>query len=158
MSDNNWLERELTGQLAPVAAPATLWFRIHARTEAGRRLSFSAVLWPSMAVLVLTIATAAALHRTPHPDDFTSSSPEAIRQWTLDRAGLDVVFPENQHPRKYERPADETLRYSRRRHYLPYRRRYGNFAGHPQGNPKAIHSKCKDAGFRTQIHQYSIRK
>lgn len=108
-----WLERELARQLAPVAAPESLWIRMHEpRRSAWPGASIRWMLWP--AVAALTLAVCAGVFRevnlrgteklTSHDlaelaaggreFDFRSSDFGAVRLWVKAKADIDIDVPE----------------------------------------------------------------
>jgi hypothetical protein len=91
-----WLERELARQLAPVAAPASLWKRIEEPRERSRpRASLRWIAWPAAAIV--TLIACAGLLRTidrSRDSEFRSSDFGAIRSWVKARADIDIDLPE----------------------------------------------------------------
>lgn len=103
-----WLERELARQLAPVAAPESLWDRIHQRQrEPRRRISFDRAFWP-IAVAMVLLAFAGVLRTfsaSRNPETFTEHSGsfdlrsdnfEDIRAWAKTEANIDIDLPSGQ--------------------------------------------------------------
>jgi len=103
-----WLERELARQLAPVAAPDSLWDRINQQQRRPRRrVSFDRAFWP-IAVAMVLLAFAGALrtfsaHRdrealTDHSGsvDLRSDNFEDIRAWAKTEANIDIDLPSGQ--------------------------------------------------------------
>jgi hypothetical protein len=120
-SFDNWLERELAGQLCPVAAPDSLWRRIH---EQRRPLRVGPQRWwnrttgPVAATLLLTLLAAVVWRmgaiRDPQADlrmlaerelrgledgsgkiDIRSTDPREIRAWVRARSGIEVQLPDS---------------------------------------------------------------
>lgn len=108
-----WLERELARQLAPVAAPESLWYQIQEqRRLSPRRDSLRWTLWPAIAILTLFVCAGAfreidirgaerltpqdlaELARNPKDLDFRSSDFGAIRSWVKAKANIDIDVPE----------------------------------------------------------------
>lgn len=114
MNDSTpWLERELTRQLAPVAAPESLWYRLQdERRPASRSDSFRWTVWPAVALVTLilcaiafrqmsilgserlTAQDLAELARTSRDFDFRSEDFGAIQAWVKAEANIDVDLPE----------------------------------------------------------------
>jgi hypothetical protein len=115
-----WLERELARQLAPVAAPESLWDRIHQQQgrqqrRPARRVSFERTFWP-VAVAMVLLAFAGvlrtlsvnreadqlpeqelALLARPSGDfDFRSNSFADTRSWVKTQADIDIDVPAGQ--------------------------------------------------------------
>jgi hypothetical protein len=115
-----WLERELARQLAPVAAPESLWDRIRrqqGRQQRGpaRRMSFERTFWP-VAVAMVFLAFAGVLRTLSvnrEPDqlpeqelellgqpsgdfDFRSNSFADTRAWVKAQADIDIDIPAGQ--------------------------------------------------------------
>jgi hypothetical protein len=108
-----WLERELARQLAPVAAPESLWERINhqqrgqRRGEPRRRISFDRAFWPITVAMVL-FAFAGVLRtfsgfRDPETltdrsgrFDLRSDNFEDIRAWAKTEANIDIDVPSGQ--------------------------------------------------------------
>jgi len=110
-----WLEKELARQLAPVAAPASLWERIN-QEKAGqrRRVPLERIFWPVLAAIVL-LALAGVL-RTLGGDrdpeklaeqelaaagasrgfDFRPENFEDARRWVKSQADIDIDVPSRQ--------------------------------------------------------------
>ena len=111
-----WLEKELARQLAPVAAPESLWGRIDRQPRPRHRLSLEWLFWPVAAAMVL-VAVAGAL-RSLNADrdparftdqelavlartsgfDFRSDNFADIRAWVKARANIDIDLPPGRHP------------------------------------------------------------
>ncbi len=109
MSD--WLERELTHQLAVVAAPESLWDRIQDGPAPRENRSFEWTRWPIAAALALAIAGAtawqfSAAHRRAgsmqalaieelqgFSIDFHSTDPVAIGTWVKTEANIALHLP-----------------------------------------------------------------
>jgi hypothetical protein len=113
-----WLDMELARQLAPVAAPESLWDRIDEPDRIHQpRVPRSArpvrrMLWPIAAALILMasggIAWRIGLARDPGVEmarlaehelsasslDFRSSDPMAIRSWVKAKVNVDIDLPE----------------------------------------------------------------
>jgi hypothetical protein len=108
-----WLERELARQLAPVAAPESLWDRIDRRQRRpGRRISLERTFWP-VAVAMVLLAFAGVLRTlnvNREPDslpeqelalvarpsgdfDFRSNSFAETRAWVKAQANIDIDVP-----------------------------------------------------------------
>ncbi len=111
-----WLERELARQLAPVAAPESLWDRINPeRRRPVHRISFERGFLP-VAVAMVLLAFAGVLrtlsvNREPDPlpveelalfarpsgdFDFRSNSFADTRAWVKAQAGIDIDVPAGQ--------------------------------------------------------------
>jgi len=104
MSESSWLERELQAGLAPVVAPAGLWYRIQAPKGTGSRL-----LWPVIAVLMLLASAEllwqlravtrpssselAAIAADSDQCDLWSTDPARIRQWVKTHSGIEIALP-----------------------------------------------------------------
>ena len=86
-----WLERELTRQLAPVTAPASLWSRIERPQP---RASLRWVAWPAVAIVTL-IACAGLLRRIDQASDFEFRSNDfsTVRAWVKAQADIDIDLP-----------------------------------------------------------------
>lgn len=111
-----WLERELARQLAPVAAPQSLWERINRQQrKQTRRISLERIFWPlAVAMVLLTFAGVLrmlSLNREPDPlpeqelaliartsgdFDFHSNSFADTRAWVKAQAGIDIDVPPGQ--------------------------------------------------------------
>jgi hypothetical protein len=114
MSD--WLERELTHQLAAVVAPESLWDRIRDGQAARAKRSFEWTRWPLAAALALAIAGATAwqfdgarrpassmqalalgelqdVSRDPRRFDFRSADPVAIAAWVKTETNIALHLP-----------------------------------------------------------------
>lgn len=111
----NWLEKELARQLAPVAAPETLWDRVSGQKgRTPRRVPLEWVYWPAAAVVLAAMAgfwfshnsgssedrftekETALLER--HPGfDFRADNFDDARDWVKMRADIDIDVPEG-HP------------------------------------------------------------
>lgn len=114
MNDSTpWLERELARQLAPVAAPESLWYRLQeGRRSASRSDSFRWTVWPAVALLTLILCAVAfrqmsilgserltaqdlaELARTSRDFDFRSDDFREIRAWVKAEANIDVDLPD----------------------------------------------------------------
>ena len=111
MSD--WLDLQLSHQLAPVQAPDALWDRIQQATgpRPAPRTTPALALWPVAAILTLMAAAgtlwlvakgeqpsldlrqlAIEQIRSGQPMELRSTDPNQISAW-LRRAGLDVTLP-----------------------------------------------------------------
>jgi len=106
-----WLEMELARQLCPVAAPESLWDRIHEQQASRRDKPDRWVLWPIAAALLLVASGGAAwrivMARDPGAGlarlaehelradslDFRSEDPLEIRTWVKARANIDIDLP-----------------------------------------------------------------
>lgn len=108
-----WLARELSRQLAPVAAPDGLWAGIQeARSAPQRRFSFRWTIWPAFAALTLVscvgllrqltginrltrneLAEISAGSKGP---DFRSNDFGAIRAWVSAQTNIDIDLPPGQ--------------------------------------------------------------
>ena len=105
------LERELARQLAPVAAPETLWDRIHEPRPSPPRgmpiawFSKHWLAWPAAAVVLLACAggywkmnhTREPLAELPPASrdfDFRSSDFGAIRKWVKAESNIDIDLPD----------------------------------------------------------------
>jgi hypothetical protein len=112
-----WLERELARQLAPVAAPESLWDRVHwqqgrQQRRPTRRVSFEWAFWPvAVAMMLLAVAGVLrilsvnrepdqlpeqelALFARPSGDfDFHSNSFAETRAWVKAQADIDIDVP-----------------------------------------------------------------
>ncbi|HWF09558.1 MAG TPA: hypothetical protein VG297_13905 [Bryobacteraceae bacterium] len=113
MPDSNWLEGELSRQLAPVTAPQSLWDRIEAGgRSAHRRPSHAWVLWPVAAALALMALAGVwrirsgtaepdpfreqelVLLRTPvHGYDAHPANLQETRAWAKAEANIDIDTP-----------------------------------------------------------------
>jgi len=114
MSD--WIERELTHQLAAVAAPESLWDRIQDGPAPRGKRSFEWTRWPMAAALALAIAGATAwqfegarrpasgmqaraleelqdFSIDPQRFDFRSADPVAIAAWVKTEANIALHLP-----------------------------------------------------------------
>jgi hypothetical protein len=108
-----WLERELARQLAPVAAPESLWDRLHETQPTARRVSLRWSLWPVAAVIAvlvfagvfwnlarardpfagvekLTAQELAGVASNSKGLDFRSADPAEIRTWVKTQTNMDV--------------------------------------------------------------------
>ena len=120
MMGDKWLEKELARQLAPVAAPQSLWDRINGGPQAHepqaqrirprRRAMVQAILWPAAAALLVTALGVAYLNRgsrenrfteqelallATHPGfDFQSDNFGDARRWVKTRANIDIEVPQ----------------------------------------------------------------
>ena len=107
---NLWLERELARQLAPVAAPDSLWDRVNRPPQSGRRFQPSRratlewLFWPIAAVMMLlaiagmlrssnTERDLAALPAAATRLDFRSPDFQAARAWVKAHANIDIDLP-----------------------------------------------------------------
>ena len=122
-----WLEKELERQLAPVAAPGSLWDRITgarggrpARTE--RRVPYTWVLWAAAAAVILAAALGVGRWRmagggedrfaehevaqvSKHTEfDFRADSFDDAREFVKARANIDIDVPKR-HPSAHSGPA-----------------------------------------------------
>lgn len=107
-----WLERELARQLAPVAAPESLWRRVReAQRPVGTYGSLRWTVWPAVALLTLLLCVIAfrqisalgterltaqdlvQLARTPGDFDFRSNDFASIRSWAKAEADVDIDLP-----------------------------------------------------------------
>jgi hypothetical protein len=118
-----WLEKELSRQLAPAAAPVFLWDRINAPTSRPRALPGGLPgwsLWPLVAGAALLICAGAfwsfgatrglvsgaadklseqelaALTETSKGSGFRSNDPAGIRAWVKAAANIDIDLPAEQ--------------------------------------------------------------
>ena len=103
---NPALERELARQLAPVAAPETLWDRMHEpRPTPPRGISIAWVAWP--ATVMVLIACTGVYWKMNHPReplaelppasrdfDFRSNDFGAIRKWVKAESNIDIDLPD----------------------------------------------------------------
>jgi|SRR5579863_703726 len=112
-----WLERELARQLAPVAAPESLWDRVHRQQgrqqrRPVRRIALERAFWP-VAVAMVLMAFAGVLRtlsvnresdqlpeqalalfgRTSGDFDFRSNSFAETRAWVKAQADIDIDVP-----------------------------------------------------------------
>jgi hypothetical protein len=107
MNDSSsWLERELARQLAPVAAPETLWDRIHEpRRPVPRAMAIGWVAWPATVVVLIACAGVywkmnhareplAELPPASRDFDFRSSDFGAIRKWVKAESNIDIDLPD----------------------------------------------------------------
>jgi hypothetical protein len=108
-----WLERELARQLAPVAAPESLWHHINRQQRRpARRVSLERTFWPvAMAMVLLAFAgvlRTLSLNRAPdqlseqelalfaRPSgafDFRSDSFAETRAWVKTQANIEIDVP-----------------------------------------------------------------
>jgi hypothetical protein len=108
-----WLEKELARQLAPVAAPDSLWDRINHPPRTRRPgIGFDWAFWPAAAAMVLLAFVGVLRTRAAHHDsgriteqeaalltsgfgrlDLRSDSFEETRAWVKSHAGLDIEIP-----------------------------------------------------------------
>src|ERR1035441_9466891 len=105
------LERELARQLAPVAAPETLWDRIHEpRPPAPRGMpmawfNWHGVAWPATVVVLIACAGVywrmnrareplAELPPASRDFDFRSNDFGAIRKWVKAESNIDIDLPD----------------------------------------------------------------
>jgi hypothetical protein len=103
-----WLERELARQLAPVAAPESLWDRINEQQRIPRRrVSFDRAFWPVAAAMVLLAFAGVLRNLTVDRDppiaaggsgnfDFRSNNFDDIRAWAKTEANIDIDLPSGQ--------------------------------------------------------------
>jgi hypothetical protein len=108
-----WLARELSSQLAPVAAPDGLWARIQEGRSAPRRsVSFRWTVWPAFAALTLvscigllrqltgmnrlTQGELAEISSGSKDPDFRSNDFRAIRAWVSAQTNIDIDLPAGQ--------------------------------------------------------------
>ncbi len=115
MPDSPWLARELSRQLAPVAAPDGLWAGIQeARSAPRRSFSFRWTIWPAFAALTLvscvgllrqltgmnrlTQTELAEISAGPKDPDFRSNDFTAIRAWVSAQTNIDIDLPPGQSP------------------------------------------------------------
>jgi hypothetical protein len=108
-----WLARELSRQLAPVAAPDGLWAGIQeARSAPRRSFSFRWTVWPAFAALTLiscagllreltgvnrlTQSELAEIGAGSKDPDFRSNDFSAIRAWVSAQANIDIDLPPGQ--------------------------------------------------------------
>jgi hypothetical protein len=111
-----WLEKELARQLAPLAAPESLWDRINQRQRRPRRrVSLDWAFWPAAAAMVFLAFAGLLLTRGAHRDpgtlteqelavlasgsrgfDFRSDSFEDTRAWVKAEANIDIDLPSGQ--------------------------------------------------------------
>jgi anti-sigma factor RsiW len=112
-----WLEQELSRQLRPVAAPESLWNRIHEQRRPLRVRPRFGTLWLAAAVALLTLSGGMVAQfsatRDPAPDllnlaerelqadtdssgaiGFRSGDPGEIRTWVKRGSGIDIDLPE----------------------------------------------------------------
>ncbi len=108
---DRWLEKELARQLAPVAAPASLWDRISGGAERRRRVPLAWISWPVAAVLLLAGVVGVVRARlaasgedrftqrevalmAKHAGfDFRADSFEDAREFVKTRANIDIDLP-----------------------------------------------------------------
>ena len=127
---DRWLEKELERQLAPVAAPGSLWDRITgeregrpARTQ--RRGPNTWVLWPAVAAMIIAAAIGVihwriagggedrfaerevALAAKHAGFDFRAANFEDAREFVKARANIDIALPKH-HPVAGNGPAHVT--------------------------------------------------
>ena len=100
------LERELASQLAPVAAPETLWDRIHEpRRSLPRAIPVAWIAWPATVVVLIACAGVywkmnhareqlAELPPASRDFDFRSSDFGAIRKWVKAESNIDIDLPD----------------------------------------------------------------
>jgi hypothetical protein len=106
-----WLEKELSRQLAPVAAPDSLWDRIQTQPRTPRRrISLHWALLPVAAALVLLalsgVLRSPRLHRNSEDPaelaafagatgnfDFRSADLQETRAWVKTEANIDIDMP-----------------------------------------------------------------
>ncbi|MGD1072798.1 MAG: hypothetical protein ABSB15_21970 [Bryobacteraceae bacterium] len=110
MSDlTPWLEMELTRQLSPVVAPASLWNSIQTQRTERRVEAGGWVLWPAVAVMLflacgalfwnmrditqLTGRELRSLADSSLACDFWSDDPAEIRNWVKSKGNIDVDIP-----------------------------------------------------------------
>jgi anti-sigma factor RsiW len=116
VSEFQWLEIELARQMRPVAAPESLWDRIHEQPTPRRGSPFHWGLWPIAAALLLMISGGVAwrinLARNPvsameklaerefialagsrQDLDLRSDDPMEIRTWVKGKANVDIELP-----------------------------------------------------------------
>jgi len=106
-----WLEMELARQLSPVAAPESLWDRIHVdhvQPVPRRADGFRWELWPVAAALLLLASGGVIWQADPLADmeklaaqklhefhglDIRSEDPAEIRTWLKANADIDIALP-----------------------------------------------------------------
>jgi hypothetical protein len=100
------LERELARHLAPVAAPQTLWDRIHEpRPSPPRAMPIAWFAWPATVVVLIACAVGYwKINRAREPlaelppasgdFDFRSSDFGAIRKWVKAESNIDIDLPD----------------------------------------------------------------
>jgi len=107
MNDGSFsLERELARQLAPVAAPETLWDRIHEpRSAPPRGMPIAWFAWPATVVVLIACAGVywemnrsheplAELPPASRDFDFRSNDFGAIRRWVKAESNIDIDLPD----------------------------------------------------------------
>jgi len=108
---DRWLEKELARQLAPVAAPSSLWDRISGGAERRRRVPLAWILWPAAAAVLLAgvlgvvrgrlaasgedrFAQREVAAAAKHAEfDFRAGSFEDAREFVRKRANIDIDLP-----------------------------------------------------------------
>jgi hypothetical protein len=107
-----WLEKELARELAPVAAPESLWDRINQQPRRpARRVWLDRAFWPVAAVMLLLavagVVRTVSVDRDPETLpaeelavigtsgtlDFRSDSFDAARKWVKAEANIDIDLP-----------------------------------------------------------------
>jgi hypothetical protein len=111
-----WLERELTRQLSPVAAPDSLWNRIQFTRPVPRAVATGWVLWPVLTILMMfasgdliwqmTRSRGTLRQMTQFPGrhlrivagatptcDFWSNDPAEIRNWVKTKQNIEIEAP-----------------------------------------------------------------
>ena len=106
-----WLEMELARQLSPVAAPESLWDRIHVdhvQPVPRRADGFRWELWPVAAALLLLASGGVIWQADPLADmeklaaqelhefhglDIRSEDPAEIQTWLKANANIDIALP-----------------------------------------------------------------
>jgi hypothetical protein len=100
---------ELTRQLSPVTAPASLWTAIQTRQTRQRAATGGWVLWPAVAFMLLFACGALfrnmrditqltgqelrSLAESSQACDFWSDDPAEIRNWVKSKGNIDVDIP-----------------------------------------------------------------
>jgi len=109
-----WIDQELTRQLAPVPAPEGLWNRIHEQRRPLRVTRRFNKTWAIAGVALFLLLAGSAGQRSLRVGEIHCADPAEVRAWIRNQVGFDVPLPD-QPPAGGEPVSLISARFDRRR-------------------------------------------